>query len=247
MLNTKLLANRENNIIFLTHFMAPAGKRGNVIYNTALYQLGRLGQIIQIEDAGIWNYNHNYNYAGRKNAYNEVGFTSALRRPIEKPNELFIFKKLYSPDGQLDIGDIQDDIMDKNLFFGGYSLYCCVRNTIFSVAPIAAIKKQSQVFTLLKDYLWAEVIINNNIHSHVLKIPHGYLRFYNQYLEIPAWPILKKSLKERYVFPPTPAERERLDKVYDYYGINLFFHYAGTGYPIYARHRNKLRIDLVLR
>ncbi|GBR77253.1 hypothetical protein NO2_1664 [Candidatus Termititenax persephonae] len=245
MLSTKLLASRENNIIFLTHFMAPEGKRGNVIYNTALYQLGRLGQIIQVEDAGIWNYSHNR--AGHKNAYNEVGFTSALRRSIEKSNEFFIFKKLDSPDGQLDIGDIQDDIMDKNLFFGGYSLYCCVRNTIFSMAPIAAIKNQSQVFTLLKDYLWAEAIIDKYLYNHVLKIPHGYLRFYNQYLEIPAWPVLKKSLKEHYVFPPTPAERERLDKVYDYYGINLFFHYAGKGYPIYARPRNRLRIDLVLR
>ncbi|MDR1113753.1 MAG: hypothetical protein LBL50_01520 [Candidatus Margulisbacteria bacterium] len=225
--------------------MAPMGERGDVVYNTALYQLGKLGRIIQVEDQkGVWNYSHNG--SGHKKTYNEVGFTSDLRRPIEKSNEFYILKTLNSYNGLLDIELIQDDIMDKNLFFSGYSLYCCVRNTIFSVAPIAAIKNQSQVFTLLKDYLWAEAIVDNTLYNHVLKIPHGYLQFYDQYLETPAWPILKKSLKERYVFPPTPAERDILNKVYNYYGINLFFHYAGKEFPLYARRQNKLQIDLTL-
>jgi hypothetical protein len=51
MLNKKLLASRENNVIFLTHFMAPTGKLGDIAYNAALHQLGRLGQIIPVEDS----------------------------------------------------------------------------------------------------------------------------------------------------------------------------------------------------
>jgi hypothetical protein len=137
--------------------------------------------------------------------------------------------------------------MDKNLFFSGYSLYCCVRNTIFSAAPVAAIKNQSQTFTLLKEYLWAEAIVNNHMYNQVLKIPCSYFRFYNQYLGTPAWPNFKKTLREYYAFPPQLEERDIVDKIYNYYGINLFFHYAGREHPLYDRRQNKLRIDLVLR
>jgi hypothetical protein len=245
-LNKKLLADRKSNVIFLTHFMAPHGDKGRVVYNAALNKLGKFGQIISLESSrGVWCYRNNGSVYD--NSYNEISFALGSQRPIEKYNWPFILKTLTSESGTLNIKPLQDEIMDKNLFFSGYSLYCCVRNTIFSAAPVAAIKDQSQTFTLLKDYLWAEIVTDNHIHGQALQMPDGYFWFYDKYLEIPAYPILKKLLMEYYVHPPVLREREIVQKVYDYYGINLFFHYAGEEYPLYASRQNKLRIDLDLR
>ncbi|MDR2428227.1 MAG: hypothetical protein LBD62_00295 [Candidatus Margulisbacteria bacterium] len=227
--------------------MAPAGDKGGRIYNAALNKLGGLGQIISVEDStGVWAYRRIH--SAHQHIYqNEICFKPNFQRPVEKYNESFILKKFDSPRGSLNIEFFQDDIMDKNLFFSGYSLYCCVRNTIFSAAPVAAIKNQPQTFTLLKEYLWAEVIVNNYMYNQALKIPDSYFRFYNQYLGTPAWLDFKKSLREYYAFPAMLEERDLVNKVYNYYGINLFFHYAGKECPLYTSRQNKLRIDLVLR
>ncbi|MDR2430850.1 MAG: hypothetical protein LBD99_01125 [Candidatus Margulisbacteria bacterium] len=242
----KLLAGAENNVIFLTHFLAPEEDKTARVYNAALTKLGKLGRIIQVENKkGAWVYHRNA--AIYQSTYNEVFFEDGQPHFIEKYNQPLILKNFHSIDGRLNTALIQDEIADKNLFFSGYSLYHCVRNTIFSAAPVAAVQNRSQTFTLLKDYLWGEIICDHIMYNQVLKIPDGYNCFFDRYYGIPAWPSLKKALHSYYVYPSSLEERELVRKIYDYYGINLFFHCAGEEYPLNDDPRNKLRIDLVLR
>ena len=239
LLNCKNISSGDR-VVFLTHPLVPLDRDPETFLPEQIISLSKIGKIIAVDDPdGYYGTDHD----------RIIFYDAPPNSPLvpDHPYQRYIAAKIPSDNGAIEPAELTKIfplIRDKQLYFAGGNLHCCLLRTILSVLPIISELKHSLVFILPKSDIW---YCKSGIQAGYLSGENRPLaRTYTFVEDIFPFAEVACSLESLIVSDLKKSIREDTQALLDRHGTNLFMHYNDQEHVLRDNPQNKLRVDLVL-